>query len=234
MNLPSRIWQLGTCRIAHAISQLTAQKRRHDIEESLFWRRQIRVAWWLNAITLTAAIVAVATVIVLIGTLTDARKATVEANRAWVAPRTAFLRREFRLNDHLAFRITYDNVGRQPARNNNFFSGAYIVDAHSLIHSLSDPSLAESVFRENPTCSGHTTRKGADIIWPSNNGVYSLASLDDDRYPVITQRVIDGDDAVVVVGCFLYDTFEEVHHSMFCFLVSTSSAHRHADYYYTC
>src|SRR6202040_884214 len=122
------------------------------------------VAWWLNAITLTAAIVAVTTVIVLICTLVDARKATVEANRAWIAPRTVFLRRELRLNDHLAFRIAYHNLGKQPARNTNFFYSAYIVDANSLMHYLSDPSLAESVFRENPTCAGHTSRKGADII----------------------------------------------------------------------
>jgi hypothetical protein len=151
MSLPSRIWQLGTCRIARAISRQTAQKQRHDIEESLFWRRQIRVAWWLNAITLIAAVIAVSTMIVLIFTLVDARKATVEANRAWIAPHTALLGREFRLNDHLAFRIAYDNVGRQPARNENFWSGTKIVDANSLMNSLTDPSLVQSVFQQNPT-----------------------------------------------------------------------------------
>lgn len=218
---PPRIWQLGTCRIARAISQQTAQKQRHDIEENLFWRRQIRVAWWLNVITIAAAVIALATVIVLIRTLVDARKATVEANRAWVAPRTAYLRREFTLNDHLAFRIVYENVGRQPARNNNMWSGAKIVDADLLVRSLNDPNLAESVFGENPTCAGHTSRKGSEIMWPESpssfNSTYSTSSLDDVPYPVITQRVIDGDAAVVVLGCFLYETFDEVHQSKFCF-----------------
>jgi hypothetical protein len=174
-------------------------------------------AWWLNAITGIAAVIALATMFVLICTLVDVRKATVEANRAWIAPHTAFLRREFKLNDHLAFRIPYDNVGRRPARSINFFSGAYIVDANLLLRSLSDPSLTERVFQPNLTCVGHTIRAGAEIIWPSANNAYSQSSLDDDRYPVITQRVINGDDAVVVLGCFLYETFGEVHQSMFCF-----------------
>jgi t-SNARE complex subunit (syntaxin) len=68
MLLP-RIWQLGTCRIARAISHQTAQKQRHDIDESLFWARQIRVAKWLNWITLIAAVIAVGTVVVLICTM---------------------------------------------------------------------------------------------------------------------------------------------------------------------
>jgi hypothetical protein len=173
---------------------------------------------WLNTITLSAAVVGLATVIVLIFTSIDARRATVEANRAWLAPRTAFLRRPFTLNDHLAFRIEYDNVGRQPAQDSNMFSRGRPVDANSLVRALSDPKLTESVFGQNPTCSGHTSRKGAEIIWPSSvGGRYSTKDTDDANYPMITQRIIDGSDAVVVEGCFLYETFNDVHKSMFCF-----------------
>src|SRR5437762_1413343 len=92
-----------TASIIDILSRHAVLKERHGYAEDLFWRRQIKAAWWLNGITLAAAFIAIGTVGVLVYTLIDARKATVEANRAWVAPRTAFLRRALVLNDHPAF-----------------------------------------------------------------------------------------------------------------------------------
>jgi hypothetical protein len=204
--------------LVNALSRNTAQKERHNVGEDLFWRRQIRVAWWLNGITLAAAIIAIATMCVLIVTLIDARKATVEANRAWVAPRAAYLRRPFTLNDHPVFRVAYDNIGRQPALNTETWWRVSIVDANLLVRSLKEPSLRVRAFGLNPACQGHTPLNGGEIIWPSSKPeAYTNAYVENPNDPLIMQEVLDGRAAVVVQGCFLYLTFGEPHHSAFCF-----------------
>jgi hypothetical protein len=221
--------------IVNALSHHAAQEQRHDAAEDFFWRGQITAAWWLNWITLTAAIIAIVTVGVLIFTLIDTRKDTVEANRAWLAPRSAYLQRPLVLNDHPGFRVTYDNVGKQPALNIALWWRVSIFDADALIHSLADPTLAETAFGENPACSGHTSHKGAEIAWPSSlPEKYSSSYLESPNDPIITQGVLDGRESVVVQGCFFYETFQEVHRSAFCFwfrqvppsnmLTTTSSA----------
>jgi hypothetical protein len=190
----------------------------HNAAEVIVWRRQIRAVWWLNGITLAAAIIAIGTVIVLIYTLIDARKATVEANRAWVAPRNAYLTRPFVLNDHPAFRVTYGNIGRQPALNTETWWRVSIVDAGPLLRSLKEPNLAESAFPPNIACSGQSTRRGAEVIWPTTQPeAYANAYVENPGDPIITEEVIDGRHAVVIQGCFLYETFHEVHHSAYCF-----------------
>jgi hypothetical protein len=204
--------------VVSALSHHTAQKDGHDAAEAGFWRRQIRAAWWLNGITLAAAIIAITTVVVLVFTLRDAREATVEANRAWVAPRSAYLRRAFVLNDHPVFRVTYDNIGKQPALNTETWWRVSIVDANLLVRSLTEPNLAESAFGRNPACDGRTTRKGAEIIWPSQKPeTYSNSYVEKPDDPIITQEVMDGRGAVVVQGCFLYETLHEIHKSAYCF-----------------
>jgi hypothetical protein len=176
--------------------------------EGIVWRRQIRASWWLNWITLAAAIIAIGTVIVLIYTLIDARKATVEANRAWVAPRTAFLRRALVLNDHPAFRIVYDNVGKEPALNLSMLSQVIIVDAAALIRSLGEPSYSDVAMQENSTCAHDTIHQGAEIIWPSSRPeVYSNSSMENSADPIITQEVLDGQQAIVIKGCFYMKHF---------------------------
>jgi hypothetical protein len=204
--------------IVHALSRHTAEKQYHDTEEVSFWRRQLRAAWWLNYITLITAMIAIGTVGVLISTLIDARKATVEANRAWVAPRSAYLRRAFVLNDHPVFRVTYDNVGRQPALNSEMWWRVNIVDADLLVRSLKDASLAETAFGRNIACDQHSAHKGSEVIWPSRKPEsYSNAYVGNPTDPIITDEVLDGRAAVVVHGCIFYETFHEVHRSAFCF-----------------
>ena len=204
--------------IVHAISRQTAEMQHHNAAEVIVWRRQIRANWWLNWITLAAAIIAIGTVMVLIYTLIDARKATVEANRAWVAPRTAFLRRALVLNDHPAFRIVYDNVGKEPALNLSMLSQVIIVDAAALIRSLGQPNYSDVAMQENSTCAHDTIHQGAEIIWPSSRPEgYSNSSMENSDDPVITQEVLDGRQAIVIKGCFLYETFHEIHRSAFCF-----------------
>jgi hypothetical protein len=221
--------------VVHALFRHTAEKQHHDDAEVIVWRRQIRAAWWLNGITLAAAIIAIGTVIVLICTLIDARKATVEADRAWLAPRSAYLQRPLVLNDHPSFRVTYDNVGKQPALNIALWWRVSIFDADALMRSLSDPTLAETAFGENPACSGHTSHKGAEIAWPTSlTEKYSTSYIETPNDPIITQGVLDGREAIVVHGCFFYETFQEIHRSAFCFwlrqmppsnmLTTTSSA----------
>lgn len=137
-----------------------------------------------------------------------------------MAPRLAYLRQALTLNDHPAFKVTYDNVGKQPALNTFMLTHVSIIAADLLARSLNEPKLAESVFGQNPTCDGNTSHKGGGIIWPSTPpATYSESSVENpnDPTPIITQQVIDGSAALVIQGCLFYETFQEVHHSAFCF-----------------
>src|SRR5580693_2397510 len=57
------------CTQSDAFLQPSLRARNGRANSNSFWRRQIRAAWWLNWITLTAAVVALGTVGVLISTL---------------------------------------------------------------------------------------------------------------------------------------------------------------------
>jgi hypothetical protein len=215
MKLTPRSWRRIASRIN--VSQ-RAQRNQHDAAEHVFWQRQIRAAWWLNGITLFAAIIALSTIIVLIFTLIDARKATVEANRAWVAPRSAYLTQPFVLNEHPVFRVTFDNVGKEPAPNIQTWWLVKIVDANLLVPSLKEPNLFESAFGKNQACDGHTSREAGETLWPSEKlESYTQFYVPNPNDPVITQEVLDGRAAVVVQGCVLYETFNKLHQSAFCF-----------------
>jgi hypothetical protein len=199
-------------------SRLAKRQIRHYGDEALFWRRQTCAAWALNGITLFAAVAALATVVVLILTLRDTRSATIEANRAWIAPRSVYLTREFVLNDHPVFRLAYDNFGRAPAINNELWWQVAIVNSDTLITSLKNPDIFNKEFGENVACAGKLARKGAEPIWPSpQTEAYSNFYSPNPNDPVITPEVMDGRQAVMIRGCIVYETFDEPHHSTFCF-----------------
>jgi hypothetical protein len=122
------------------------------------------------------------------------------------------------LNDHPAFGVTYDNVGRQPALNSEMWWRVSIVDAELLVRSLKDTSLAGSAFGLTMECDQHSSLKGSEVIWPSSKQEsYSNAYVENPTDPIITDEVLNGRVAVVAQGCIFYETFGDVHHSTFCF-----------------
>jgi hypothetical protein len=108
------------CRIVHAISRQTSQQARHNAHERQFWQKQIRAAWGLNVITLLGAVFALFTVIVLVCTLDEAKRATSEVNRAFVyfAPPELHLQKdEIKHINSWKLSVPIGNSGNTPTKN---------------------------------------------------------------------------------------------------------------------
>jgi hypothetical protein len=60
----------------------------HRTHERRFWRRQIRIAAWLNGITAAGAAVALLGLYLLYLSIVAADDSIVKANRAWLEPIT--------------------------------------------------------------------------------------------------------------------------------------------------
>ena len=77
--------------------------------------RQIWVSKSLNFITAGAAMVALIGLLILYATLSDARKATVLANRAWIVPIGLVVSGQIAGDKDLGLQVLYNNLGRGPA-----------------------------------------------------------------------------------------------------------------------
>jgi hypothetical protein len=227
---PSRLWQFGLCRIARVIARQTAQIKQHHAHEREFWRQQLRVARRLNWITFFAAVGALLTVFVLIGTLLDARRATVEANRAWIAVRTAFfdqLPAPTNPGDRFLVAITFDNPGKGAALNSSRFQEHFWITPPAV-----QPFFIEQLkVSPNNTCSklANETEPVIGVVWPGAavGGYTSRGSAP----PILADaEFLNQHKLLGYHGCFRYETFGKPHFTAYCFFLDPHTGHAVSDW----
>jgi hypothetical protein len=185
-----------------------AETVKHQADEKEFWNRQLRAAWALNWITCGGSIAALGALAVLISSLWDARFATEEANRAWIAPHGAYV--DPAATDprtHVGIRILFENMGREPALAVAFkyFVGSF-------------PGLASP---KNQPISANTTcvppDESGNPAWPLTPDDSHLIVQRDRQFLTAYPFLLRGLATFYIKGCFTYRTFGEVHHTGFCF-----------------
>src|SRR6266478_324054 len=123
--------------------ELWNQKSRPQSERAETWERR---NFWLE---ITGVAIAIGAAAILWFTLDAARRATVEANRAWMAPRTIHLLSPLVLNQKPVLRLTFDNVGRAPALKADLRGRFVTARAADVLAALDTPSLWTKNFGQN-------------------------------------------------------------------------------------
>lgn len=187
-------------------------------EEQEFWKRQIRVGKCLNYITLLSSIVALLGLFALFRSIAVADMATIESNRAWVSPVTAYIGWP-NLGKPIAYQIVYENTGHAPALGLNWrFDNGYFPTP-------ADNDGRKVNIRENSTYADLEPKKGGTVEFPRSSIAIEGAiphnfsgSSDKTLHPVVAdQDMLDDKHRFYVQGCVAYSTMGRVGRSKFCF-----------------
>jgi hypothetical protein len=140
------------------------------------------------------------------------RESLVAAGRAWVGPRNAKISGAIEAGKPGELVIEYANTGREPALN-----FVYSIDAFSSTNA--EEKNGVTIAKINATlkgCKAVERLGGGQVIFPSTGfSSYNLTSKTADE--VFDQEMIDGEKTLIVQGCFLYNSFNIIRHSYFCY-----------------
>lgn len=139
----------------------------------------------------------------------------VAANRAWLAPRRVRVDGKLVEGSNLEYLIDYENVGKQPALDVGIFEDA---DSPGTVDIPSEGASWYSVFEgvANNSCNGKVPRKGDLVIYPGpGDRPYSVRT----KYPV-PKDVFERKKVLMLKGCMIYKTFDELRQSAFCFILA--------------
>lgn len=139
-----------------------------------------------------------------------------DAQRAWISP--AFIRLDGAVerDKPIPVRVTYENTGRQPARD-----FAYLSDPGALKVAPDFADWEHIDVGENTTCSTLSPHAGSNVVYPSAhfaNEIAFTASFGDFHNQTVDD-IIGRDRVFWVKGCFAYKTFNEPHHSGYCYFL---------------
>ena len=160
---------------------------------------------------------------------------TEATERPWIGPNGAAIEGTLESGKRISTGIMYQNTGRQPATL-IINSLPKLIDKASWGNGLG-LAAARTIFSWEQTCMGETipaSRVNVRIAYPTTGfSAYRLQVYSDDatlapsdRF-LATKEVMSGDQIFVFLGCFVYGTPENTHHSAFCFYFDHESSDVH-------
>lgn len=215
-------------RIDLTIARQRANDRRlqqqRDAEERTFWRRQVRIAKALNWVTGLGAILSLLTMGILLFTLMDSRKATEEADRAWLAPIDEDMDVSPKVGEEWSTTVHFRNVGKEPALNFK-----YALDIRAAPGSPERVESGEIPLPANFTCGRVTPSQDGTVVYTEHE--YSQFRLilmgKQDQNAVLSKKA-----TLVSVGCLGYRTFEKSRTAAFCFYLRPPDPPQHSDWHW--
>jgi hypothetical protein len=198
------------------------EKAKHQAAERDFWRKQLCVGRGLNLITFVAAIAAIVGLIFVAKGLSEARRATVEANRAWLTVVNIKFQRGLDAKEgRPVLAGLFQNIGRDPAMDIKTGGGWYPI---TLIKPLTSPdtfpeivggwgALSKSI---KDGCWANKPEIGNVIIAPLPSAASSFTIANPNPLPMTQPITIDHTQILVASGCLTYRTFDAVRHTSFC------------------
>jgi hypothetical protein len=194
-----------------SINAPSAEEHEHHTHERRFWDRQIRIAKWLNGITLVSAIVALLGLIALYLSIIGADDSTLRANRAWIAPGPMVLNWPLEQLGPVRIALHIENTGREPAIDIAYAFNEFLV-----------PYIPEGpgnriITQVNKTCDGlHPTAAEGMVLYPAKSNVAILSGFEDTpANREIAAKARNREDSLIVEGCIAYRTFGATHMSKF-------------------
>ena len=157
--------------------------------------------------------------------------------RAWIAPVTFALRNLADAAEPLTVRVSYQNVGRQPARNiSNWDTLDYISSTNSSPVQWAEKSEWQDAnrFAAKELCKRIVADKTSDL-YPSSIPTLALDvrgnnTVGFDKFPVagsfaywvLVTQIKEQHAILIAKGCFVYDTLGKTRHSAFCAFLQPS------------
>ncbi|MFC7699645.1 hypothetical protein ACFQX9_23455 [Bradyrhizobium sp. GCM10028915] len=174
-------------------------------------KRDTRYQRWAFCASVVAIVISAGAAIVSYKSWDNAHR----ADRAWVGATTMRLGEKPAVGRDLRFYLEFQNTGRQPAR--DVF---YEPDSYAYRKDMTG-DVAERARRHIARCMARQPRDEQMTIFPGR-GTFAPYQIKKDSN-LITEPVIAGADLILVDGCFVYRTVDEVHRTAFCFEYDASN-----------
>ncbi len=216
---PAAVTHISTQSVAPAAPLSDDPEEQHRVAERTFWQGQLHISKWLNWITLSAALIALGGLYFVAMSLKEARVATIEANRAWIAVKTAgFIGKPEKVGDQFALAVPYSNIGREPALAARKFQESFWIDGlNSPTEVMSAGALNIPI---NGTCSKVDFATGIGAIWPLAGDEKPSTARDGEAIRTVTDDLVRKRRLLGYHGCFIYETFGSTHRTGFCFFLA--------------
>ncbi|MGV7219652.1 hypothetical protein [Bradyrhizobium sp. UFLA05-112] len=171
------------------------------------WLHRRETRYQRFAVCISAA--SVLTAITALWVSYNSARNAVRADRAWVGPVSMRLSEKPAVGKPLQFFLEYQNTGRQPAQ--DVF---YDPDSYSFNRDLA-ADRAERAKRHVEDCKQRQPNGSQLTIFPGRQTFtpYQIKKSS----TLITKSVTNGTDLILIAGCFVYRTLDEVHRTAFCF-----------------
>ena len=211
--------QANVLSALHALGeqQRQAQQDRNDyaakgkkdlriaIKQLTITKAQVRVAQCLNCLTAIAACFAFVAAGGVWWSIHDAREATIDANRAWIAPIDARLEHPLsKDDDKVTIQVRVLNTGHGPALDT--------------VYSATIDAVPDGHISDKHPCASIIPKEGQAALFPSDDlgGVLSFSA----QFPTDKNAIADvmaAHQILYVMGCSAYRTMGQTHHTAFCF-----------------
>lgn len=199
------------------VAKMHSEESRHNSKERRFWKRQVRISYWLNWITFFAGVVAWIGLGFLYKSIVDAENATAFANRAWllVDGPTALIGNSGTV-ETIEEQINITNIGKEPAADvRNYLRPFWLIPVtHPRLEGGTDIDMREQVYKTNDTCDYVDSGGDMGTLWPR-----VAPYVANEAGP---KRVDPGFDGGTVFygfqACVRYTTFSEPHYTRVCYV----------------
>jgi len=143
----------------------------------------------------------------------SSERALVQAQRAWIGPRSASITAELAIGKPVEIIFTYENSGHEPGVGFHPYAEAVRMIV------AGDQVADQTVQQDLSACRDSADWEGGSVVFPSSGGIggraynYSIKTPSD----FVTDAMLKGDEVIVFQGCFVYRTFTQSKHTAFCF-----------------
>lgn len=207
-------------------NQQNTGEEHYRTTQRLLGERQIRVATRLNVVTGVAAAAGVVGLFFVYLSIIHADRATIDANRGWLAMDSMVATGEISGDKDIDLKIYYKNVGKSPA----ISLGAYFL--FDSIANINKSDYEAVAIGPNKTCDSAVLQPDGPATFPNSMKPGWFKSA----FPrkSIPTTALTNDRALYVQGCLIYETMHETHHTWFCFLAYRNGKFATSDATVTC
>jgi hypothetical protein len=144
----------------------------------------------------------------------------VASNRAWLAPFEVRLTEAIVIDKPILMIIRYQNIGKSPA-----IDVGHVSRSGGTLPPEPGKGAETIQFPENTFCTDPDMIKLAGVVYPNAPGNEFYNTYVASNAPMLgSQEIIDGKQILFIMGCYRYSTFNEAHHSGFCFYLDPSNS----------
>jgi hypothetical protein len=139
----------------------------------------------------------------------NAERALAAGQRAWVGPSNATFSAELKIGQPIDITYVYQNTGKEPA-----FAFTNTPNVSTILTSDQSGAIPLEIQRFMSACRTELQWQGGSVVYP---GAASYSSNYQTSKSVVDRDVMTDKKAIIVQGCFHYQTLDSPKYSYFCY-----------------